>query len=55
MLSRANYPVPKKLWEESLDIVKETEMKCRIQGVASCMNTFEFFFGAVLGELLLRQ
>ena len=38
-----NYPVLKKLWEESLNIVEET-MKCRIQGVESCMNTLEFFF-----------
>ena len=30
-------------------------MKCRIQGVASCMKTFNFFFGTVLGELLLKH
>ena len=30
-------------------------MKCRIQDVASCMKTFNFFFGTVLGELLLKH
>ena len=50
----SNYEFLQKLWLESLDFVKETEMKCRIQGVASCMKTFDFF-GTVFGELLLRH
>ena len=51
----SNYKFLQKLWVESLDFVKETEMKCHIQGVASCMKTFNFSFGTVLGELLLRH
>lgn len=51
----SNYEVLQRLWLESLDFVKETEMKCRIQGVASCMKTFNFFFGTALGELLLKH
>ena len=51
----SNYEFLQKLWVESLDFVKETEMKCHIQGVASCMKTFNFSFGTVLGELLLRH
>ena len=30
-----NYELLQKLWVESLDFVKETKMKCHIQGVAS--------------------
>ncbi len=39
----ANYEALLKLWEESLEHVKETEMRARIIGVQSCMRTFEFF------------
>ena len=51
----ANYNALQMLWEESLTFVKDTEMKSRIQGVSSCMETFDYFFGASLGELLLRH
>jgi hypothetical protein len=43
------------LWEWSLDICKETEMKARIRGVQGMMTTFDFYFGCSLGELILRQ
>ena len=43
------------LWQESLDFVKETEMRSRIQGVSAYMNFLDFFFGVVLGELLLNH
>ena len=42
-------------WTESLDIVKDAEMKSRIVGVASEMKSFDFFFGVMLGEMLLRH
>ena len=48
-----NYQVLQQLWEESLDIVKDAEMRNRIQGVSACMQSFEYFFGLVLGQLLL--
>ena len=38
-----NYEVLQVLWEEVLDFVKDTEMRSRIQGVASCMTSFDFF------------
>ena len=38
-----NYELLYKLWEESLDIVKETEMRSRIQGISVCMISFNFF------------
>ena len=40
-----NFSVLLELWDESLEIVRETEMKARIQGVAAQMKKFEFFFG----------
>ena len=50
-----NFQVLQELWDESLDVVKETEMRARILGVSSSMRTFNFFFGLVLGELVLRH
>lgn len=50
-----NYEILHKLWEESLDIVKETEMRSRIRGISVCMNSFDFFYGLVLGEFLLNH
>ena len=49
----SNYNTLHELWQESLLIVRDTEMKCRIQGVASAMHSFEFFYGLFLGQLLL--
>ena len=48
----SNYKVLYVLWEESLDYVKETDMRSRIIGVQTCMRSF---VGAMLGELLLRH
>ena len=43
------------LWEESLQYVKETDMKSRKIGVKACMVSFDFLFGLMLGQLLLRH
>ena len=43
------------LWDWSLIVSKDTEMKARIRGVQSMMTTFNFYFGCTLGEQLLRQ
>ena len=48
-----NYEVLQKLWDEALDFVKETEM--RNQQDSACMNSFEFVYGLLLGELLLNH
>jgi len=45
-----NYEVLQMPSKESLGFVKDTEMKSRIQGVSSCMMSFDFFFGVSLGE-----
>ena len=51
----ANYEVVQSLWEESIDCVRDTEMRSRIQGISACMTTLDFFFGVSLGELLLNH
>ena len=43
------------LWDFSLIVSKDTEMKARIRCVQSMMTTFNFCFGCTLGEQLLRQ
>ncbi len=50
-----NFSVLLELWDESLDVVKDSDMKARIQGVAAQMRKFEFFFGVSLGFLILRH
>ena len=50
-----NYEVLQKIWDKCLDFVKETEMRSRIQGVSACINSFDFYFGLLLGELLLNH
>ena len=48
-----NYTVLYELWKQAAAIVHDTETIARIRGVASQMLSFDFFFGLVLGELLL--
>ena len=43
------------LWDWSLTILTDTEMKARIRGVQAMMTSFDFFFGFSLGERLLKQ
>ena len=43
------------LWDELSDIVKDTETIARINGVSSQMKNFDFFFGVVLGKLILSH
>ena len=50
-----NFDVLLRLWDESLEIVKDTEMKARIQGVSAQMKKFDFFFGVSLGYLIMRH
>ena len=50
-----NFNVLLELWAESLERVKDTKMKARIQGVAAQMMKFDYFFGVSLGLLILRH
>ena len=43
------------LWEWSLSILKDTEMKARVSGVKAIMPKFSFFYSCLLGEQILRQ
>ena len=51
----ANYEALQSLWPESLEIIKDTAIRGRILGVDTCMKSFDFFFGAMMGKMLLRQ
>ena len=51
----ANYAVLQALWDESLEFVKDAEMRSRIIGISTTMRSFNFFFGVLLGELILRH
>ena len=50
-----NYTALEETWEEALEVAKDTETRARIMGVASQMKTFSFFYGVILGELILRH
>ena len=43
------------LWEQALQITKDTEMKARIIGVQEQMRQFRYFFGCFLGQKILIQ
>ncbi len=50
-----NYSVLEELWEKAVSVVHDTEVIARIGGVRAQMETFEFFFGLLLGECLFRH
>ena len=50
-----NFNVLLELWDESLEVIRDTDMKARIQGVAAQIKTFDFFFGVSLGLLILKH
>ena len=51
----ANHTELMSLWENSLLITNDTEMKGRIIGAQSSMRKFSFLFGCLLGEKVLMQ
>ena len=42
-------------WEEAFAVTKDTAAKARIRAVSVIMKTFNFVFGAMLGEMILRH
>ena len=50
-----NYDNIKVLWETALHATGDTEMKARIQGVRSQMQSFKFLFCLILTEMILRH
>ena len=43
------------LWEWSLQVLKDTDMKARVRGVQAMMPNSSFLFGCSLGKRLLKQ
>ena len=50
-----NYGVLQDLWEVAVMVVHGTEVIARVKGDESQMQTYDFFFGLVLGETLFRH
>lgn len=50
-----NYSILQELWDQAVAIVHDTETISRIRGIDAHMRKFDFFFGLVLGEVLLRH
>lgn len=50
-----NYQVLQETWDESLEAVKDSEMRARLIGVSAQMNTFNYYFGAVVAEMILSH
>lgn len=51
----SNFNILLTVWDEALDYVKDSEMRSRIRGVSLFMRKFDFLFGVMLGECLLRH
>ena len=49
-----NYTVLQQLWEEALNIAADTDAQTRIMRVQAQMDSFEYLFGLVLGECILK-
>ena len=50
-----NYSMIQLLWETAVSGTCDTEMKARIRGVDSQMQTFKFYFCISLSEVILRH
>ena len=51
----ANYNEIRVLWELALLVTSDTEMKARIRGIDSQMNSFRFLLGLLLSQIILRH
>ena len=51
----SNFEALQITWEEAVDVVSDTEVKARIRGVSAVMSTFDYLYGNVLGEMLLKH
>ena len=50
-----NYRVFQELWDDTLEVATDFDTKSRLGGAKAAMNTFNFLFGLVLGERLLKH
>lgn len=51
----SNYAILQDIFEQSKDKVTVTEIKSCIIGASAQMTSFEYLFGALLGECILRN
>ena len=51
----SNYSVLQSTWKTALDVARDTDSKARIHRASSQMQTFDYFFDVLLGELVLRH
>ena len=51
----SNYAILQDTFEQSKDEVTDTEIKSHIIGVSAQMTSFEYLFGTLLGECILRN
>ncbi len=51
----SNFQVLQQTWEESIEVVCDSETKARIRGVSSVMSTFDHLYRNMLGEMLLKH
>ena len=42
-------------WKEAAEVIRNTKTKARIRGVSAVMNTFNFLFGCMLDEVILKH
>ena len=52
---RLTYETLEATWEEAVTVVRESEVKARINGVAAIMRTFDFLYGLMLAENILKH
>ena len=50
-----NYEVFQVLWEEIKDDITDSEIKARVIGVEATMRNFNFLFGLLIGECILKH
>ena len=50
-----NFSVLQETWEKAVEVVKDSETKARIRGIAVQMSTFDYFYGNLLGQLVLKH
>ena len=50
-----NFKVLQATWEEAIEVAQDSETKTRIRGVAIQMETFDYFFGNLLGQVILKH
>ncbi len=51
----SNFETLQLTWKKAVSIVRDTETKARIHGVSVMMSTFNYLFGNMLGEMLLKH